>query len=441
MESKKPDKVLINTIGPWLDKGESGILIAMVNSLKKISPTVEITVSASTYKLSTLDIEKYSGYSMEVIPGILFKFHDLLINLTRLRFKPLKMTIAFIYLSYLLISTSIWALLYNYLNIDLGISNRELLRKYAESDWIFVCGGQNIVHFHQFPLIPLYEIFISKLLQKKVMLYAQSSGPFLHNYSKPFIKWILNKTDIITTREKISKDTLIDLGIKVPLFVTADAAFTLPSISRHKSLSLLKKDSIYSDDDLNIAITAIPWDFPKESNCKKKVDMYDNYVNSLAMGADYLIKKYNANIIFFPQVTIPDIKNDIPISKKVLSKMQNKSNVSILQKDYSPEELKGMYGCMDLLIGTRFHSCIFSLSMDVSTLAIEYDGHKAYGIMKLLGLEEFVIEIEKINLEIVKQKTDELIRNNEQIKKRIESSVKILKQNSEKNIILAQEYL
>lgn len=441
MKSKPPEKVLINTIGPWLDKGESGILISMAKSLKKKYPKIEIAVSSSTFNLTKIDIEKYSKYSLEVIPGIFNNFHEMLNKLSPLKIKFLKIILVFIYLSFLLVLYTIWALIYNYFGFNLKIKNREILEKYAESDWILVCGGQNIVHINQIPVIPLYEIFFSKLLNKKVMLYAQSIGPFLHNYSKPLIRMILNKVDIITTRETISKDTLMELGVNVPIFVTADAAFALPVISKQNSLSKLKKDSNFSKNGLNIAITAIPWDFPKELDYKKKSRMYENYIKSLSICADYLIERYNANIIFFPQVTIPRVKNDIPISKKIFNRMDNKSSVSILEKDYSPEELKGMYGCMDLLLGTRFHSCIFALSMGVPTLAIEYDGHKAYGIMKLLGLEEFVIEIEKINSTELSLKTDKLIRNNEEIKEKIKSAVKILEQSCEKNIILAEKYL
>jgi colanic acid/amylovoran biosynthesis protein len=441
MSFKKPNKVLINTIGPWLDKGESGILISMAAILREYYPNLEITVSSSTFKLTEIDKEQYSKYSLEVVPGIFNNFQELLIKIKKLNYRSVKIVIASLYLSILLISSLTWALIYRYLKIDLKLKNQKILKKYAESDWILVCGGQNIIHVNYFPLIPLFEILFSKILQKKIMLYSQSMGPFLHRYSKLLICWILNRTDLITTRESISKDTLIDMGVNVPVFVTADAAFTLPAISKQESISKLKDDCNLSETELNIAITAIPWDFPKEPNLKKKNEMYENYIDSLAKSADSLIERFNAHIIFFPQVIIPKLKNDIPVSIKIYNKIKNKSNVSILKKDYSPEELKGMYGCMDLLLGTRFHSCIFALSMGVPTLAIEYDGHKAYGIMKLLGLENFVIEIEKISYKSIQQKIQQLIRNKEDLKRKIISNVKILKNASEKNMLLTQKYL
>lgn len=64
------------------------------------------------------------------------------------------------------------------------------------------------------------------------MLYAQSIGPFKYKYGSKLIKYILNKVNIITTREKISKIVLDDLNVSTPSFVTADAAFSLPSIPK-----------------------------------------------------------------------------------------------------------------------------------------------------------------------------------------------------------------
>jgi len=46
-----------------------------------------------------------------------------------------------------------------------------------------------------------------------------------------------------------------------------------------------------------------------------------------------------------------------------------------------------------MLLGTRFHSVIFSLTSYVPVLAIEYE-HKTSGIMHDLKLEEWVIKIE-----------------------------------------------
>jgi colanic acid/amylovoran biosynthesis protein len=55
-----------------------------------------------------------------------------------------------------------------------------------------------------------------------------------------------------------------------------------------------------------------------------------------------------------------------------------------------------MYGGLDLLVGTRFHSVIFAMTASVPVLAIEYE-HKTSGIMKDLGLDEWVHDITTVD--------------------------------------------
>ena len=55
-------------------------------------------------------------------------------------------------------------------------------------------------------------------------------------------------------------------------------------------------------------------------------------------------------------------------------------------------QIKAAYNQLDFLIGTRFHSVIFSLTSGVPCIAIEYE-HKSRGIMRELGLEHWVLAI------------------------------------------------
>lgn len=55
--------------------------------------------------------------------------------------------------------------------------------------------------------------------------------------------------------------------------------------------------------------------------------------------------------------------------------------------------MKAIYSFYDYIIGTRFHSLIFSLSEHVPEIAISYDGYKSVGIMKDMKLDDYVIDI------------------------------------------------
>lgn len=441
---KKTQKILINGIGPWLDKGESAILISMVDTFRREFSNVEISVVASTFLLNKVDEAKYGKYNLNVVPGIFQRFHEFIDKKNFKKFRTVKILITFVFFVFLVIKNTLWLLFYKYLNFNVKFlikDNYDVINEYKDSNYVILCGGQNLIHTEHLPFFILYELFFAKLLNKPIMLYAQSIGPFKYKYGSKLIKYILNKVNIITTREKISKIVLDDLNVSTPSFVTADAAFSLPSIPKKDGRDLIINDASLPKDELFVGFTVIPWNFPGELNLLRKKELYENYINVLANVADYLINKWGVYVIFFPQVIIPSVKDDRIASKKVFRKIKNKSKVRILASDYTPEQLKGMYGNMELLIGTRFHSCIFSLSMNVPTIVIEYEGHKSSGIMSLLDLNDLVFEIEKLKFEDIKLKLDEVISNKEHIKELIkENMIKVQTENN-KNIVYAKQYL
>jgi len=429
-------------VGPWLDKGEAAMIIATAKDLKEKFPYAEITILKNSLK--EIDIIEYSKYELKVIPSLFQSVYSVLSNnkLEFLRFKVLKMIAFLPILLKPIFTNTIWCLIYKYLRIDTRFmmgNNRGIVKTYKDMDCYIFCGGQNLTNLSPVLIMNLYEIIFSKLLGKPVMIWANSLGPFNPKYIQPFIKLVINKVDLITTREAISKKILDKIGVIAPTYVTADAAFTLPSISQENAKTLLEQASGISTNEFMVGITAIPWNFPEiKSNASEK---FENYLDALAGASDYLIEKFNAYVIFFPQVIIPLIKDDRPVSRKVFDKIKNKSKVAVLTNDYTPEQIKGMYGCMELLIGTRFHSCILAQSMYVPTIAIEYDGHKALGIMRLLELEDYVCDINTITKDELISKIDMIWAEIDNVKKKLEKNIKKMQDKSKENLQLAIKYL
>ena len=63
------------------------------------------------------------------------------------------------------------------------------------------------------------------------------------------------------------------------------------------------------------------------------------------------------------------------------------------------------------MIGTRFHSVIFSLNVNVPSIAIAYGGNKGKGIMNFLGNDDFSIDMDKISHETLVDKFIKLDSN------------------------------
>ena len=95
-----------------------------------------------------------------------------------------------------------------------------------------------------------------------------------------------------------------------------------------------------------------------------------------------------------------------------------------------------IYGKAHSFTGTRFHSVIFALLMKIPALVIFYFGPKSTGIMKMLGLEEFVFDLEKITFEQAVKKFNGLLQDRERLAAEIKKSVSRLSQSSEKTASL-----
>lgn len=105
-------------------------------------------------------------------------------------------------------------------------------------------------------------------------------------------------------------------------------------------------------------------------------------------------------------------EDDRKAIKDVLNNLNNTENVEVIEEmDLNCRDLKFLYGQVDYLIGTRFHSVIFSISSNTPAIAISYGGNKGEGIMKEIGLQDFEIPIEKVSFSVLTQKFEEL-RNN-----------------------------
>ncbi|MFC2009337.1 polysaccharide pyruvyl transferase family protein [Chloroflexota bacterium] len=431
-------KILITRVGPWSDKGMAAITLSMVKALMEKLPNASIRISEPVPQ--EVDVTKYREYGLEVLSGMFPAVHSATFKLKFIKFRAIKAVVLLPLLLYSMARYTLWLALYKGFRIDAGVliaDAKDVVREYRESDWIIFSGGQHIMNISPGLLTILYEIIFGKLLGKPVMMYAQSFGPFNPKYARWLIKWVLNKVDLITTREELSMVWLNHIGVASRVFTTADAAFILPSISKQEAMILVEYETGIPQGELMIGVTAIHH-VPDQEYAEDKME---GYIAALAGAIDYIITRLNAHVIFFPHVTYTPGKDDRITSARIFDKIQDKSKVIVVTKDYTPEQLKSMYGCMSIFIGSRFHSCIFALSMNVPTITIEYHGHKAMGIMKMLDLDDYVCNFNTVTAEDLILKIDKIWEEKERVREELKRKIDIMQGKSRENVQLAMEYL
>ena len=95
--------------------------------------------------------------------------------------------------------------------------------------------------------------------------------------------------------------------------------------------------------------------------------------------ADEVINRFNARVVFFAFHKDRDIK----YINEICGRMTNRAY--IISDRFLPSEVMGMMGAMDLNIGVRLHSLLFSAKMGVPLLGISYDP-KIDGFLDMLGM-------------------------------------------------------
>lgn len=146
----------------------------------------------------------------------------------------------------------------------------------------------------------------------------------------------------------------------------------------------------------------------------------DNFERAIALFVDKITEEKNISILFIPQVTSTVHKDDDRnVANRIVSLVANKQQVINCTGTYDHYALKKLYGCLDFLVGTRFHSVIFSLTSYVPALAVEYE-YKTSGIMKDLGLSEWVISIEQVTADNLYEKFRRLLSEGDIYKQRLQ---------------------
>jgi polysaccharide pyruvyl transferase WcaK-like protein len=262
------------------------------------------------------------------------------------------------------------------------------------------------------------HLLIGKLLNKPVIKYTADMGPFRRRWNRLFAKFYLNKIDLILARGEITRNCLIELGITTPIHVSPDTAFLLKSSSNQKINEVLSKEKLKNKVIVGMSVS--------NTVARKERDK-NQYSITMAQTADYLIKNLNAFVILIPNDIFPNTHDDVYVAKKIYKRMDKKKEVMLITEEYPANELKGIIGECDLLIGARYHSIVAALSMCIPTLAIAWH-HKYPQVMGLVGQEKYVCDIETLSFSELQAMIDSLWKNRKKIRTEIASYIPFIKE-------------
>jgi colanic acid/amylovoran biosynthesis protein len=254
-----------------------------------------------------------------------------------------------------------------------------------------------------------------------VILAPQSVGPIARPVSRAVARHVLGKVPYLCARESYSWDFLA-LGLGLPernVYRTGDSAFWNDRVEDNRELV----DRIYSEIGVSpekpvFGMTVVGWSFPKSRDPKAD---YDRYTTAVARAADHMSETYGLTPVIFNQVS-----EDLPTAYEIQKKAKHAVVIDAVSRE--PDILRALITRSKVFLGTRFHSCIFSMMAGRPTFAIAYLPKTEY-IMNDLKLSHRHTPIDAIDYDYMIKQISSDCSNLAAAEAEIHNAVKVYQQN------------
>lgn len=383
-----PQNIVISHVYSSDNKGDAALTSVLISDLRRKFPGAKITI------LKLESVEK-----MKEFEGAIEHPSFMYFVANRYQHPLLKLG----YALYMMCATLLWALWLRASGLRLPLPQhlRAVTDIYEHADLIVPVGGgyirsrKGIVARFNIPLL-LHPLLLGSLLGKPTVLYSQSMGPFHNNLERRMVSSVLKRMTLILLREDISVALLAKIGVTHNVTRAIDSGFLLES---KEKIDIRKRYNIPTNG-LLVGVTVRSW---------LGGDAQAAYEQAVAKALDNLVETLGARIVFIPQVTAVKGDDDRIVSKRVYNLMHRRKSATVVSDEPDHHQIKALYDNLDVLLGTRFHSVIFSLTSLVPVLAIEYE-HKTSGIMRDLQLENWVVKIEDATAKVLTRQLHKLIK-------------------------------
>lgn len=275
---------------------------------------------------------------------------------------------------------------------------RALLQSYFEADLVISAAGNFLYTSGKIGipfLLALFAIFYAQLVGKPTYTLPQTLGPIRRRHENWLAKQVLSRMRLVLVRDPISHQVWETWAVPHPQgLLHPDLAFAQPaSPHRQEAVDLLGRCGLNLDsEEPRLGVTAIQWGAQSRA-----FDRQTQYEGALISAIRDFLRSPGRQVVLFSQVHGPTPPEDDRLAaKRIVTKLGDLADrVFLIDEPLPAPVLKAAYGQMDLFLGTRLHSNIFALTEGVPVVAVGYQ-YKTRGIMRMLGLEQWVLDIEQV---------------------------------------------
>lgn len=250
-------------------------------------------------------------------------------------------------------------------------TRREMIPEIERLD-LLVLGGGGILYDRDTEEY-LREVLIANELNVPVILYAISAGPLATEAARRAVRSALNVSPppVITVRDRLGYRLLEDVGVTPEIHLTADPALLLDP--EELSREALEAEGVEFDRHL------VGFSVREPGPAAPDIDP-EEYYALLANAADFVVKRYDANVLFVPME-----KTDVQHSHAVVAHMQKAERAEILRRRYSPRQILDLMGHLEFAVGMRLHFLIFAALRGTPFTSLPY-ASKVTGLLEDLDM-------------------------------------------------------
>lgn len=224
---------------------------------------------------------------------------------------------------------------------------------------LLVFGGGGILYDEEAQLY-LREANLAHQARVPVIAYGLSVGPLSRQHNREAVRESLNQFAAITVRDRHAQRLLQDLGVEVPVTLTADPALLLAPAPF--------PEDTWQHEGLGKKARLVGFSVREPGPAAPDLDI-EHYHALVANAADYVVDRFDADVVFVP---MERARVDVQHSHAVVGKMQHATRAAVLKGEYTAGELLALFSRFEFAIGMRLHFLIFAARQNVPFLSLPY---------------------------------------------------------------------
>ncbi|HZH29050.1 MAG TPA: polysaccharide pyruvyl transferase family protein [Azospirillaceae bacterium] len=263
-------------------------------------------------------------------------------------------------------------------DVDRALNARTVLRAdilpEVERLDLLLLGGGGILYDSEAQAY-LREVVLAQEAGVPTFAFAVGIGPLADRHEREAVRDGLNRMAGITVREVTAKRLVEDIGVTVPVEVTADLALLLEP--EPFTDDMLVREGIPLDRRL-VAVSV------RERGAAAPDLSASGYHDIIAHSADYMALRFDADVVFVPME-----RADLREIHAVVSRMGAPERAHVLKGDYRPRQVLGLMPRFEMAVGMRLHFLIFAAVAGVPIMALPY-ASKVRDFLASLGTAEWM---------------------------------------------------